>query len=270
VDGGEQQVKVNGNGTTPRRFADDGRLECSLVELTAAGRGHVESLGGTSCYTGGIDAHQARGWIVRDNTFRGIYCPGGPLAEHAVHFWSGSRDTLVERNVIVDCARGIGFGLTETGTSREYPDNPAPGLYVGHFGGLIRNNFVAASIAEFDTGIELDQARGTKVFHNTVFHPTAAFSSLDYRFANTQVEVRNNVLVRVTRRNDAQGTVADNLLDAKAALFRAPATGDLRLVAGAAAAIDRAAALADHGLDIDGKAHSVGPPDLGAHEYGAQ
>ena len=53
------------------------------------------------CYTGGIDAHGARGWTVRLNRFEGIWCrkracrARGPLLD-------GSRGTLVERNSIVD------------------------------------------------------------------------------------------------------------------------------------------------------------------------
>jgi hypothetical protein len=63
---------------------------------------------------GGIDAHNAVGWIVRDNTFRKIRSPAGSVAEHAVHFWSGSRDTLVERNLIVDCgSAAIGCAFVE-------------------------------------------------------------------------------------------------------------------------------------------------------------
>lgn len=265
VDGGEQQIKVNTGGTGTTTYVDRGRLECSLVEITDAGRPNIETLGGTSCYTGGIDAHQARGWIVRDNTFRGIYCAQN-LAEHAIHFWNGSRDTIVERNTIIDCARGIGFGLTESGVSRTYPDDPYPGLYVGHYDGLIRNNFVAANIGGFDTGIELAQARGTKVHHNTVFHPASAFSSIDRRFGNTLAELRNNIVVKTTTRDGAGGTSADNLEGATAALFVDASSGDLHLADGASDAIDKAGPLADHGLDIDGEPHTAGPPDLGADE----
>ena len=65
-------------------------------EMTDEGRPYVErAVGG--CYTGGIDAHMARGWRVAENRFVGIYCAGEGLAEHAVHFWVGSRDTVVER-----------------------------------------------------------------------------------------------------------------------------------------------------------------------------
>lgn len=268
IDGGEQFVKVNSNGADA--WVDDGRLECSTLAMTDAGRTHVERNPG-GCYTGGIDAHGARGWIVRDNRFESIYCAGEGLAEHAVHFWVGSRDTLVENNTIVDCARGVGFGLVQSGSARTYADNPYPGVsFIGHYDGIIRNNVIAASIRYFDTGIELDQARGARVYHNTVYAAASAtgfFSPIDYRFANTVVDVRNNLVSRaVTRRDGAMGMVANNGEMAAAALFVDPATNDFHLRSTATAAIDRGVVVAESGRDIDGVAHDRGAPDLGADE----
>jgi len=267
VDSGEQFVKVNSDGNG--HYADDGRLECSHLEMTAAGRPHVEPSPG-GCYTGGIDTHGGWGWKVRYNTFKGIHCTNGSLAEHAVHFWSASRDTLVERNIIIDCARGVGFGLVQSGATRSYPDNPYPGVgYMGHIDGIIRNNVIhagTAAAAYFDTGIELDQAHGAKVYHNTVVSkPT--FSSIDYRFANTSVEIRNNLTYKITQRDGAQGTVDHNLQSAPASLF-VDATGvDYHLKSSASQAIDKGVVVTEAGLDLDGNAHGVGAPDLGAYEY---
>ncbi|MCA9669175.1 MAG: hypothetical protein KC503_26445 [Myxococcales bacterium] len=269
-DSGEQFVKVNPSGSNT--YVDDGSLECSRFVLTSAGRPNIEPNPG-GCYTGGIDAHAARGWVVRKNHFEGIYCTNGGLAEHAVHFWSTSRDTLVEQNVIVDCARGVGFGLRESGTPRRtYADNPYPGVgYLDHIDGIIRNNLIYASGAAasyFDTGIELDQARGAAVHHNTVASkPT--FSSIDYRFANTQVAIHNNLVYRISLRNGAQGTVSDNGPEpAPASLFVNAAGGDWHLAAGASAAIDKGKNLGTAaGLDLDGKPHTAGAgSDLGAYE----
>ena len=94
------------------------------------------------------------------------------LSEHGIHFWQCCRDTLVEENVIVDCARGIGFGLSQTGSCRTYPDDPYPTAgFKDHIDGIIRNNFVAAADADifaspdgFDTGIAVTQAYGAKSF----------------------------------------------------------------------------------------------------------
>ncbi|MCC7539009.1 MAG: hypothetical protein IT379_22475 [Deltaproteobacteria bacterium] len=269
LDGGEQFVKINPNGDRSA-FADDGRVECSFFRMTDAGRPHVERNPG-GCYTGGIDAHAARGWVVRWNRFEDIYCAGEGLAEHAIHFWVQSRDTVVENNVVLGCARGIGFGLIETDDRiRPWPDDPFPGVgYIGHFGGVIRNNVVWADHPYFDTGIELAQARGIRVLHNTVVHgpgATGAFSSIDYRFANTDVELRNNLVTRITSRNGAMGTVSTNLEATPLAYFTDASGGDFHLEAGATEAIDRAETVADPGVDLDGAPRPATGADLGADE----
>lgn len=265
IDNGEQFLKVNPGGARDA-WTDDGIVECSHFEMTDAGRPNVErAVGG--CYTGGIDAHSSRGWVVRQNTFVGIYCAGEGLAEHAIHFWVGSRDTLVERNVILDCARGVGFGLVDTGNTRAYPDDPYPGLFVGHYDGIIRNNVIVANIAYYDTGIELDQARGALVLHNSVVETAAAtgsFSSIDTRFDNSVTTVRNNLVRRITVRGGTS-TADHNLETVPLSYFVDPAGGDAHLTASAAMAIDQGAVEADAGLDIDGEPHGASP-DLGADE----
>jgi hypothetical protein len=268
IDGGEQFVKVNPNGARTN-FVDGGRLECSFLQLTEAGRPMVESLGGTSCYTGGIDVHSGRGWVVRSNRFEDIYCRTGYLAEHAVHFWTGSRDTVVENNVVVNCARGVGYGLVEDGAGRVYPDDPYPGRgYIGHYDGVIRNNVIYANVPQYDTGIELDQARGVRVYHNTVFAgpgATAAFSSIDSRFANTLADIRNNLVNRLTVRDGAGSNASNNREMVPAAYFTNVAGLDFHLSATATDALDKGVVLPEAGLDLDGQPH--GPaPDLGADE----
>ena len=141
IDPGEQAIKIN--PAADDTYPDDGVIACSHLELTDAGRPHIRN----NCYTGGIDAHQAEGWVIRDNLIEGFWCDNG-LSEHGIHLWRGCRDTLVERNVLKENARGIGFGLADSGTARTYSDNPCPaanGGYVDHYGGIIRNNFVFAS-----------------------------------------------------------------------------------------------------------------------------
>jgi hypothetical protein len=266
LDGAQQFVKVNPNAARSA-FADSGRIECSTFRLTDRGRPHVSS-DFLPCYTGGIDAHGARRWIVRLNHFEDIRCREG-LAEHAVHFWTGSRDTLVERNTIVDCARGIGFGLGErTDWARRYGDQPGES-YVGHYGGLIRNNVVVATRPGMDTGIGLEQARGARVYHNTVYagaRATGYFSSIDYRFPSTNVDIVNNLVTRITARDGARARRGRNVESVPARWFRNPARLDFHLTRSATGAIDRGFPVGAAGLDIDGTPHAVGPPDLGADE----
>lgn len=267
IDGGQQFLKVNPVvGQTG--YIDGGLVECSVFELTDAGRPHVESCCG-GCYTGGIDVHAARGWVVRNNRFEGIYCDGAGLAEHAIHFWKGSRDTIVENNVIVDCARGIGFGLGGGAGDRVYADAPYNGANLAHFDGVIRNNVLYADIPYYDTGIEVDEAKSPRVLHNTFLTgPNASgfFSSIDVRFPETEATVTNNLVTRITTRDGATMLGSNNVEMAPLDLCVDVANDDFHLQASAASAIDQGVTLPDAGIDVDGEAHDKGPPDVGADE----
>ncbi|MBI2559504.1 hypothetical protein HYW20_09345 [Candidatus Woesearchaeota archaeon] len=263
IDAGQQFVKVNPN--TAGSYNDFGTLACSLLEMTPAGRTYVESnpSGGYTCYTGGLDAHQAWGWTIRDNTIKNIYCSNG-LAEHAIHFWDASRDPIVERNVIINNARGIGFGLGSAAGGRTYS-----GLSVAnanHFGGVIRNNFVYANIAQFDTGIGLESAWNVSVYHNTVY--SSGGLPLDVRFTASNPMVKNNLISgQISIRDGAVPTQQGNVQQASSSLFADPSNGNLHLLSTAAAAINKGVSLS--GLvpyDIDGQLRDS-QPDIGADEY---
>ncbi len=268
VDPGQQGIKINPSGDG---YADDGIIECSAVELTAAGRAEIRD----GCYTGGIDAHQAWGWTLRRNYVAGFWCATG-LSEHGIHFWKGSRDTVVEENAIVDCARGIGFGLGSSGTGRVYPDDPYPGVgYLGHVDGVIRNNFIAAgdsglfdSPDGFDTGIGLEQARGTVVVHNTVASTSSPrSSSIEWRFGNTLADVYNNLVSEnLLPRDGGQATLDGNLDYCPLSWLTDVAGGDLHLT-DATGAVDAgtplAPGLADTDIDVQTRDAA---PDVGADE----
>lgn len=271
VDPGQQAIKINAVGDG---YADDGLVECSHIELTPVGRAQVRD----NCYTGGVDAHAARGWVVRGNRIEGFWCAGG-LSEHAVHFWRASRDTLVEQNVIVDCARGVGFGLGDQGGSRFYPDDPYPEIAnKGHVDGIIRNNFIATADAGlqssgsgFDVGVGLEQAHGARVFHNSIAssQPPRS-SSIEWRFTATSAAVVNNLVTHnLKQRDGGQASLAGNLTDAPSHWFASVALGDLHLASDTAAAIDAGAGIAP-GLadrDVDDEIR-FGPRDVGADERG--
>lgn len=270
IDPGQQAIKIN--ASAEGFYSDGGTVACSHLELTDAGRSMV-----TDCYTGGIDAHLAWGWEIRDNRIEGFWCDAG-LSEHGVHFWNGARDTVVERNVIVDCARGVGFGLGDmgNGTTREYDDDPCPGVdgYVGHFGGIIRNNTVWAarpelfqSQAGFDSGVALEQACGTGVYHNTIVSLQQPFTNIEYRFANTSAEIANNLVTHaIIERDGGQATLMGNLSEQGTEHFVDAAGGDLHLADGSSAidaGVVLAVGMADE--DIDGGVRD-GSPDVGADE----
>ena len=268
LDPGEQAIKIN---PVDDGFADNGTIECSWIQLTDAGRPNV-----SNCYTGGIDAHQAWGWLIRRNRIEGFWCPQG-LSEHGIHFWSASRDTIVEENVISDCARGIGFGLGSAGASRAYPDNPYPGIsYIGHYDGVIRNNFVAATDSRlfnsdygFDTAIGLEQSRGTGVYHNTAVSTQApSSSSIEWRWENSLAEITNNLVSHtLVSRNGGSASLTTNIAGAPTTWFEDPSIGDLHLTAAGAGAIDSGTALppgvADGDIDLQSRDNL---PDAGADE----
>jgi hypothetical protein len=275
IDPGEQAVKINPGDT--EHFTDNGAIACSHIELADTGRPFIRN----DCYTGGIDAHQSRGWIIRDNVIEGFWCSAG-LSEHAIHFWRASRDTLVERNKIINNARGIGFGLATEGDARTYPDNPCPaagGTYVDHYNGIIRNNTVFAnrealfsSEYGFDCGICLWTACEADVLHNTVFSTQAPYSSIEWRFTNTWIDLTNNLVSHNLRERDgAHAVQAGNVTGAPAGWFLDTSNGDLHLAEEVTEVVDQGvsilAGLCD--TDMDGDPRPIGTArDVGADEIG--
>jgi hypothetical protein len=276
IDPGQQAIKINPHAARTH-FTDGGTVACSTIELTDAGRAKVLEING-SCYTGGVDGHWSRGWVIRDNVIKGFWCETG-LSEHGVHFWTGSRDTLVERNTFIDNARAVGFGLTEAGDGRTYGDNPCPSAqgFVGHYGGLIRNNFIFAGRRELylsqsgvDGGIAFAQACGARALHNTIAFTSPPFAAIEWRFENTHVDLINNLTTHFLVDRGGTATLTGNLSLQPLSLFADGSMGDLHLGSDAAAAVDQAAAVAP-GLcddDFDGQTRPLGDAgDIGADEY---
>ncbi len=255
VDPGEQAIKVNPlNGGT----VDFGTLECSHLELTDAGRPHIRN----NCYTGGLDAHAATGWLVRRNRIEGFWCDDG-LSEHGIHMWRRCVDTVVEENLVLDCARGIGFGLGD-GVD-------------GHTGGIIRNNFVAAADPDlfaspngFDSGIGLWGADDAVAVHNTVASTQApSASSMEWRFIATEVTLANNLVTDRIWDRGGTGVLAGNMTFAAPTLFVDVAAGDLHLADPASAPVGAGSSLPAGQCDRDFDAMvRDAAPDVGADEVG--
>lgn len=275
VDPREQAIKIN----THRKgyYVDLGTIACSTITLTDQGRTKVNpALGG--CYTGGIDAHQAWGWTIRDNFINGFWCPMG-LSEYAIHFWRGSRDTTVERNVLLNNARGIGLGMMNEGKARTYNDNYCPeakGAYIGHYGGMVRNNLIHASSPAlfksadgFDCGICLWSACKSIAVHNSIVSTDRNYSSIEWRFAGSKgVQVYNNIVTHPLRQRDgASAYLNGNLQNADLSIFIDGQNGDLHLKPTANSAINKGVKLykgiAD--LDIDNESRDTSP-DIGIDE----
>lgn len=248
---GDQLVKVNpaGNGP-PGGGSEDGLLACSRLEYTTTAPDE---------YTNGISAHDAHRWTVRDNEWYRIRTPGNSPVP-TILFWSGSSDTIVERNLLVDCYQGIAFGNAGHGEG-------------DHIGGIVRNNMIYAS-QPHDVVIEMVHASGWLVAHNTavLLHPGSGLTwGMEARFSDSQGTFAYNLTNMDIwgNRDGANGTLTGNLTNAQSGWFVNVAGGDLHLAATAVAAIDQALPLPQVTDDFDGDGRPAGPsPDIGADEYG--
>jgi PKD repeat protein len=212
-------------------------------------------------YLNGIDIHGGVDWTVRDNELYNIWgdgtgcnvdsdcgtytAGGGP----AILFWNGAGGTLIERNRIVDCFRGIALGF---GTP--------------HPGGVVRNNFVVQS-ASGDAGIQIDGGAGTQVDHNTVILGGSYPGAVEI-WNSTNLLVRNNLLSQpIWNRGNTTYAAEGNKSDATLADLAGPNDPHL---SSASSAIDL---VPDGGpvpvsVDIDGDTRPQGTGlDAGADEY---
>lgn len=248
-DAGEQLFKVSVDNARRGERPENGIIECSLFEYTTPR--------GPQWYMGGIDAHNSVNWIVRDNFFRNIRSPTSEPTEHAIHFWGGSEGTIIERNIIINSDRGIGFGL-------------GSGSETGHTGGIIRNNFIyhAALSDAGDVGIGLEGAPGARVYNNTIFFEHAYANAIEYRFGSTTgVEIANNLTnKRIQQRDNGQAVLENNVTNADRSWFRNPTTGDLHLTSDISTVVNQGKNLSSFVTnDIDGQAR----PFSGAYDIGA-
>lgn len=253
----EQFIKGSSRDDDPVG-ATDGLIEGCWFEFTA-GWAYQD-------YTGGIDIHKGVNWVVRDNRFVSIRSPAHEpsIAEHAIHFWKRCptlpQRVTIERNWIVNCDRGIGFGLGN--------------LYGGFQGGgsIIRNNLIANDGVgpHTDVGIGLEYADAVTVDNNTVYTPTY-WAPIEYRFGGSSNLVFRNNLVNAPIRNRDQAppaTLLTNVDSASADWFVDAPAGDLRLAAGATDAIDGGTPLNSFLDDVDGHPRPVlAGWDVGAHEF---
>lgn len=192
TNGYQQLLKASYDAEKPTMGSDRGVVDCSRFDYSAGI--------GPNYYIGGIDVHNGKDWIVRDNTFFGIRSPQEEVAEHAIHFWSNSRNTVVERNTILNSDRGIGFGLGDR----------------GHMGGIIRNNVIYHDATRGDVGIALESSPKTEVYGNHLYSENDYPYAIEYRFETTKnVNIHDNVTNKLIRQRDgATGSVTSNITEA--------------------------------------------------------
>lgn len=249
LDANDQLVKVN----PLNDGSDDGVLACSRLAYTATD---------PDGYTNGISAHNAHRWVVRDNVWVRIRTSTGTPVP-TILFWSGSSDTVVERNRLIDCSQGIAFGNASQGG-------------INHTGGIVRNNVIYAALPH-DSMIEMVRATGWLVAHNTVIgrNPASGLTWLiEARFPESQGTLANNLtnMAIWADRGGAGATAVDNITSAETGWFidGAPPSAeavDLHLAPTAWSAIDQANALPEVPSDMDGDARPAGSAaDAGADE----
>lgn len=251
----EQMIKITLNIDDRRVSADNGLIENCIFEYTAGI--------GPQYYIGGVDGHGAKNWVVRGNTFRNIKSPEGRVAEHAIHFWTDSTDVLVERNLIIDCDRGIGLGMLDPSANR------------GAIRGIIRNNMIYSSARgkgpAADVGIVLESTPGAQIYNNTVIMENGYPAAIEYRWESTAgVKIFNNLTNAAIRARDgATAELGSNLTNATAASFVDLASGNLHLTA-TSPAINAGTNVSLVVDDFDGEPRQSGAYDVGADEFVAK
>ncbi|MCC7492874.1 MAG: hypothetical protein IT204_11020 [Fimbriimonadaceae bacterium] len=203
LEAGEQFIK----GSVPQgygRGASGGVVEYCHFEYAQQGP--------PNGYTQGVDIHGGAGWVVRHNRFVNITSPPGAryTSVPAVLFWNGSRDTLCEGNLFVNCDRGIAYGL---GLRPQGPD---------HQGGIIRNNVILTEpgkVAHPDAGILVWDSPDTQVLHNSVRLNGVYPNAIEVRFANSRhCVVRGNLCdAAIVARTDGELLASDNVVGPLAA-----------------------------------------------------
>lgn len=200
-------------------------------------------------YVGGIDMMGLKDWTISDNVFIGIRGRTG-IGRGAIFVWVHSEDVVAERNIIVNCDRGICFG------------NPSGGdLHMTR--GMARNNFVVAGMRR---AVELVRTRDCRVEYNTIYSPLGS-SALAVHFFQGAEGARfcNNIVHG--RVNLEKGVVhTHNLVGDCSGWFVDPSIGDLHLTPAASDAFDAARPLDDVTEDIDRRRRNP-HPDIGAAEY---
>jgi hypothetical protein len=209
----------------------------------------------------GIDCNACPSWVVRDNEISDVRAREGGTSGTAIQFKSGSRDTVIERNVLHDSFIGVSFG--GFGNPMGWSGQPWE-----HVGGVVRNNVIYRCE---DAGITVISARDALIANNTLW--SNGFTP-DVRRMAMNVRYQNNILDRALNLRDGTmpGVMTSNNLvlpsPRDSALFVDVMRGDFHLVAAATTAIDRGAPLPSEVMDdIDQQSRPRGMAfDIGADE----
>jgi hypothetical protein len=223
-----QNVRVFDTGQQLLKGSTDGARHSDGVVVACSSFGYAEHA--PSNYTNGVDVLGGTNWVVRDSRFeriRGIESEkfaSGP----AILFWGNASGTQVERNVVVDCFRGIAFGLGPGVAGKFARDGERE---IDHQGGRIRNNVVVNLNPWADEGIEVSSAGDVLIDRNTVVTGGTLPWAISLRFPRTKASVRNNLTSKPPmRRNGAGAELIGNVSGAGTDWFVNVGSADVRLV----------------------------------------
>jgi hypothetical protein len=209
-------------------------------------------------YIAAIDMMALEDWTISDNFFRNIKGRNGG-GRAAVFIWVRSRRVVVERNLILDCDRGVAFGNPGQSTANVAGERLA---YVAD--GIIRNNFIVGGP---DCGIELWYAEQIKVLNNSIWRPDRNWSrGIRIGKGTTQTQIVNNLVHGEIRFDGGEADLDENLAGRLDGYFVDPASGNLALTPRARGAIDQGRPLPEVTGDIRGQPRA-GRIDLGAWEF---
>lgn len=254
VDTGQQLIKVSKSPTS--KPCRNGLVACSTLEYTDSA---------PSDYTNGVDVLNGENWVVRDNVLRKIRGPRsqGYKSGPSILFWGGSSGTIVERNLLIDCYRGIALGLM--------PGPVDEGRRLDHKGGTIRRNALCNLDTRADEPIEVNASPGVLVEHNTVMVEGKNPWSISIRFPTANAVVRNNLTRHpIVLRDGAKADRQANIANARPDWFVDPRRGDLRLARPDLPAVDSGILVESSEAKRNGGEPSFSgkAPDVGAYEFG--
>jgi len=197
-DARQQFIKISYNLNSPNNYSVGGIVRNSYFYFSRGIAPHH--------YTGGVDGHGVRHWIIENNLFADIASPGQYIAEHAIHLWNNSAFNVIRGNIIIDSDRGIGLGMGR-------PEHP--NVIYSNLAGEIYNNFIYQSINNHpfsDVAIVLESSPKTRVVNNFSYFEHDYPRAIEYRFRlTTDVVIENNrVNRRIASRDNGKALIANN------------------------------------------------------------
>jgi hypothetical protein len=196
-------------------------------------------------YIGGIDMMALEDWTFSDNVFRNIKGRNGN-ARAAIFLWVRSRQVVIERNLIIDCDRGIALGNPGRATAN------IPGerlVYVSD--AMIRNNFIAGGP---DCGIELWYAEQVRIYNNSIWRPERHWRrGIRVGAGTSGADIANNLIHGEIQFEGGTAELRHNVTGRLEGYFAGPASGDLTLTTTAVRALGQGVALREIRDDIRGR-----------------